>query len=657
MNLALSGPAGAALITGRDQAELSILDDNVGGTIQFGAATYTVTEGVGTASITVIRTGSTAGGATIDLAGSDGTATAGSDYTATATTVVFGPNEVSKTVPVPIVDDTDAEGVETITLTLTNPGPNATTKLGPRSTAVLRVVDNELALAFTALTSTVRENSGLAVVTVELTGVNVTPVAVSWATNGVTAVAGSDYGVRGSLTEPSGTLTFAPGGTATTVRTRTFTVPILSDTILEDTKTLTVMLTGTTGGLIVSGRDALTLSITDDDLGGTIQFGAATYTVVESVGNAAITVIRTGSVAAGATVDVATSDGTAIAGTDYTTTTTTLVFGQGETTKTVLVPIIDDGTADGVHTVNLTLSNPGPNATTKLGARTTAVLRIVDNEPALAFATPTYSVREGGVVATITVELTGVNVTPITVGWATTGVSAAAGSDYGVRNSPTEPSGTLTFAPGGSALTVRTRTFTVPILQDTLVEGTETLDLALNGPVGAGLVAGRDTASLLILDDDVGGVVQLSAPLFTVTECAAQPCNATVMVARTGGAASEVTVDFATADGTAIAGVGADYTASSGTVTFGAGQTSRPIVVPILTEPGSSPPSRSRSSSATRAAAPRSAPVPRRKSASPTRGRARPVGQRCTAGTQAAVRPAIVSHRMRSPRAVRASGS
>jgi chitinase len=187
-------------------------------------------------------------------------------------------------------------------------------------------------------------------------------------------------------------------------------------------------------------------------------------------------------------------------------------------------------------------------------------------------------------VATITVELTGVNPTPVTVSWATSDGTATAGSDYGVRNSTTPPSGTLTFPPGGSPMTVRTKTFTVPILQDTIVEGTETVALSLGGPVGAGLVAGRDTATLLIVDDDVGGVVQFSSLLFGATECAALPCNAMLTVSRTAGAASGVTVDFATADGTATSV--ADYVATSGTVTFGAGQTSQTILIPLQIEPG-----------------------------------------------------------------------
>ena len=57
---------------------------------------------------------------------------------------------------------------------------------------------------------------------------------------------------------------------------------------------------------------------------------------------------------------------------------------------------------------------------------------------------------------------------------------------------------------------------------------------------------------------------------------------ATITVLRKGGSAGTLTVDFATANDTAIAGQ--DYTATSGTLTFNNGETSKNIQVPILTD-------------------------------------------------------------------------
>ena len=60
-------------------------------------------------------------------------------------------------------------------------------------------------------------------------------------------------------------------------------------------------------------------------------------------------------------------------------------------------------------------------------------MKIVDNDVSLAFSAPTYSVKESAGTATITVELAGVNATPVTVAWATSDGTALAGSDYGIR--------------------------------------------------------------------------------------------------------------------------------------------------------------------------------------------------------------------------------
>jgi Calx-beta domain len=396
---------------------------------------------------------------------------------------------------------------------------------------------------------------------------------------GGTATAAADY------TPVAQTITFAAGAT-----TRTVAVPILPDTLDEPNETINLQLSNPGGGAALGPRNTAVLTIVDNDVAGTVQFGLALYTVSETATSATVTITRSGGAASAVTVDFATSDGPgasgAVAGSDYTATAATVTFAANQVSQNVVIPLPgDDALAEGNKFVTLTLSNPGGGAV--LGPRSTAMLRIADNELSLAFSSPSYTVRENGSVATITIELTGVNVTPVTVNWAATGVTAQAGSDYGTRGSALEPTGMVTFAAGGTPTTVRTRTFTIPILQDTIVEGTETVTLTLTGASGAAVVVGRDTATLFISDDDVGGAVQFSADFFNANECAALPCNATLTLSRSGGAAGGVTVDFITADGTAVAG--ADYTTTSGTVTFAAGQMSRTISVPLVIEPGAQP--------------------------------------------------------------------
>ena len=63
---------------------------------------------------------SSTGTVTVEYATSDGTATAGDDYTATSGTLTFAPGDREKTIAVPVLDDANDEGEETMTLRLSN---------------------------------------------------------------------------------------------------------------------------------------------------------------------------------------------------------------------------------------------------------------------------------------------------------------------------------------------------------------------------------------------------------------------------------------------------------------------------------------------------------------------------------------------------------
>ena len=99
--------------------------------------------------------------------------------------------------------------------------------------------------------------------------------------------------------------------------------------------------------------------------------------------------------------------------------------------------------------------------------------------------------------AVFAVTLAPASASPVTVAYATTAVTAAAGSDF------TPVSGSLVFAPG-----VTSRPVNVPILADTLAEGVESFRLDLSGPTGAAIAYGQATGRI----HDPGN-------LFTVAPC------------------------------------------------------------------------------------------------------------------------------------------
>jgi hypothetical protein len=130
---------------------------------------------------------------------------------------------------------------------------------------------------------------------------------------------------------------------------------------------------------------------------GTLAFDATSYTVREDVGGAVITVRRRNGKDGTVSVDFATRDSTfrpATAGLDYTATSGTLVFADGETSKSFVVPIVDDGLFEGEERLFLTLSNVQGGAT--LGGPNLVWLIINDNDPPPPPVLFTLTVEKGG---------------------------------------------------------------------------------------------------------------------------------------------------------------------------------------------------------------------------------------------------------------------
>jgi hypothetical protein len=230
------------------------------GLLQFSSATYAVGEEGGNATITVVRSGGTAGTVTVDFATSDGSATQGSDYTSNSGTLTFGPGEASKQFSVPIAEDAAVEGDETVNLTLSNPTNGAV--LGAPVAAVLTIIDNDTSggagsLQFSAASYSEAENAGTATITVTRTGGSTGAVGVSFATSDGSADAGSDY------TATSGMLSFATGET-----TKTFTVALTDDPSAEPDETVILTLSNPTGGATLGNPASATLTILDTDRGG-----------------------------------------------------------------------------------------------------------------------------------------------------------------------------------------------------------------------------------------------------------------------------------------------------------------------------------------------------------------------------------------------------
>jgi hypothetical protein len=193
-------------------------------------------------------------------------------------------------------------------------------------------------------------------------------------------------------TAAAGTLQFNDGETS-----KTFTVPINLDGVVEGTERLSMILRNCQGGAVLGTVADAKLAINDVDApaGGVLQFSSPLNHVTSTAGSKTITVTRTGgstgtvsvsySATGAAITYLAYNTSTqansvlgAIAGTDFTTTSGTLTWLNGDTTpKSFTVQILDNGVPnDGSRNVALTLSSPSTGAA--LGSTKKADLYIVD---------------------------------------------------------------------------------------------------------------------------------------------------------------------------------------------------------------------------------------------------------------------------------------
>jgi hypothetical protein len=258
------------------------------------------------------------------------------------------------------------------------------------------------------------------------------------------------------------------------------------------------------------------------------------------------------------TVHFATVDGSATtAGGDYQANSGTLTFAPGETSKTVTVLVNGDRVVEYNESFLVVLTNP----TNAFVADAKGVGTITDDEPRASIDYGPVYVTEGNTGTTnavFTIRLSNAYDQPVDVGYSTSNGSATAGSDYEAVN------GTVTFAPGETV-----KTISVPVTGDRVAEYDESFYVNLSGGSGYGYGVIRDDEPRISINSAsvTEGHRGMKAMTFTVSLSAAYD--------------EAVTVNFATQNysGYYYATAGQDYEATSGTLTFAPGETSKTITV------------------------------------------------------------------------------
>ncbi|MCB1177750.1 MAG: Ig-like domain-containing protein [Leptospiraceae bacterium] len=549
----LSNPTNSVLGSTLSQT-VTILDDDVTPTISFDSTSSSGLEGVTTVNIPVSISAVSGQTVSVNYSITGGSATGGgTDYTLASGTLTYSPGTTSQNVVLSITDDAIDELDETVVITLASP-TNAI--LGTNTSFTYTIQDNDLPPVVN-FDSTSLSNSET------VTSVNI-PVSLS-AVSGLTATVnysvtgGSATGGGTDYTLNSGTLIYSPG-----VSTQNIVMSVVNDSIYEGTETIEITLSSpiniTLGSNIVH-----TYSILNDEAIPTISFDSASSTGAESVTSVNLPVSLSGVSAFTTTVNYSVTGGTATgSGTDYTLASGTLTYSPGTTSQNIPITINNDSNTELNETIVITIASPS-NA--NLGSITSHTYTITDDDPpTVAFDSASSSGAESTTSLNIPVSLSAAYGSTVTVNYSVTGGTASgSGTDY------TLASGTLTFNPGTTSQNI-----SLSVVSDSLDETDETLIVTLASPSNATLGT-NTTYTYTITDDDNPPSVSFGAATSNGLE-SATTVNVSVNLSAPSGKA--ISVDYAVTGGTATGG-GVDYTLSSGTLNFAAGETTHDITFSI----------------------------------------------------------------------------
>ncbi|MBD2693563.1 beta strand repeat-containing protein [Anabaena catenula] len=479
-----------------------------------------------------------------------GTAANGIDYLQLTGTATFARGSTTTTITVTPTDDFIFEGNETVILTLaTGTGYN----LGTAKTATVTIADNDAIPQLSINDVIITEgNSGTknANFIISLSNPRNQTISVNYQTvDDDATTANNDYVAK------TGTITFTPGQT-----TQTLPITINGDTVGEINEAFTVLLSNAVNATLVKNEGVGIIK--NDDLSLPSVTVTPIYTQANESGVPGIFQLnRTGSTTKSLNINYSLS-GTATNGTDYSSLTGTATFAAGNNTAIIFVTPTEDIFYEGNETAILNLLT-GTGYT--VGASNSSTITIADNEsqPQLTINDVTLTEGNSGTkTANFAVTFSNPSTKTITVAYQTSNISATAGSDYVAKT------GTITFNPGETSKTV-----SVVINGDTVVEADETFKVTLNTPVNATIADGEGIGT--ITNDEVP---TLAVNNVTVVE--GLDSNAIVTFTLSSLLSQAVSVNYTTTAGTAAAN--SDYTAVSGTLTIPANTASATVSIPII---------------------------------------------------------------------------
>ena len=313
-------------------------------TIEFGSATYVLSEGVGSGEIVLLIDPPSSTPITVTASSASIQAEAGHDFIGLRDFPVVSPGTSTYTLSLTIIDDTWVERDEQLRLSLGNYGGALA---GTITETIVTIEDNDIAyLSISDIT--VSEEAGSVDIVI---------------TQSVTSTLESLVDVRtldGSATSPtdfttlvSTTAIISPGESAVTV-----TVLLSGDSEVEGPESFIVQLEDATNAQLATQQATMTATVTllDDDVFPEIEVSPATANEKDRV----LPFVATLSSAWPQTVTVAyaTVDGSATAPADYLSTSGTITIPPGSLSTTILVALVEDQITEQDETLYVHLTSP-----------------------------------------------------------------------------------------------------------------------------------------------------------------------------------------------------------------------------------------------------------------------------------------------------------
>ena len=308
--------------------------------------------------------------------------TAGSaDYTDVSGTLNFAPGDTTETFLVPIANDADIEGPETVNITLSSPSRNAVTVNPSAATLTIADDDGPVQLHYSHASYSVSEFGPEAEITVVRTGQlrdngnNPVLSTVDFATSDGSAV--SAAGPTNDYASTSGTLNFGADEVEETI-----SIPITSDSAIEGSEGFSVTLSNPGNAVFANAAANLVAPVTivdDDTVSGNpeLSFSAASYSGAENGSGIALTVVRSGPVNKLVSAAIRSTDGSALAGVDFEVLDDLVEFEDGDITQTLTLPVTNDSVDENDETLSVALSSAVGGV---LGTPSTTNLTILDDD-------------------------------------------------------------------------------------------------------------------------------------------------------------------------------------------------------------------------------------------------------------------------------------